>query len=149
MKAIIVAFALTISAISAADAAQVQAPSTIAPATQTPATQAPTATPMPRPTPGPVLVGGKSTFIVIFESGSNTKTVTPTQNNAPQGVYYVATPGTLCIGAVNVTTTGTVIPGGSITSKGPFTFTRIGSPAGCAVSISSSAGGPPATVVFQ
>lgn len=148
MKAIVVALALSAMGISAAEAAQVLAPATIAPATQTPATQAPTATPMARPTPGPVLVGGKSTFILVFDSG-NTKTLTPTQTNVPSGVFFVATPGTLCLGAVNVTTTGTIVPGGSITSKGPFTFTRIGSPAGCAVSISSSAGGPPATVVFQ
>ena len=148
MKAIVVALALSALGISAAEAAQVQAPATIAPATQTPATTAPTATPMVRPTPGPVLVGGKSTFILVFDS-VNAKTLTPTQTNAPPDVYYVATPGTLCLGAVNVTTTGTIVPGGSITSKGPFTFTRIGSPAGCAVSISSSAGGPPATVVFQ
>src|SRR5579885_3071381 len=107
MKAIVVALALSALGISAAEAAQVQAPSTIAPATQTPATPAPTATPMARPTPGPVLVGGKSTFILVFDSG-NTKTLTPTQTNAPPDVYYVAAPGTLCLGAVNVTATGTI-----------------------------------------
>jgi hypothetical protein len=148
MKALFISVVLVAVAVSAAGAQDVRAPSTLAPATQTPATQAATATPMARPTPGPVLVGGKSTFIVVFDSG-NTKTVIPTQANAPPGVSYVATPGTMCIGAVNVTTTGTILPGGPITSKGPFTFTRVGSPIGCAVSISSSAGGAPATVVFQ
>lgn len=96
-----------------------------------------------------MLVEGKSTYILVFDAGKNTKTILPTQAYAPPNTVFVATPGTLCIGAVNVTTAGTIIPGGSVTSKGPFIFTRVGSPIGCAVTISSTIGGPPATVVFQ
>ena len=149
MKAIVVALALAVLAFSAVDAEQIQAPSTIAPSTQTPATQPPAATPIAKPTPGPVLVEGKSTYILVFDTGKKTKTVEPSQAYAPPNTVFVATPGTLCAGSVNVTTAGTIIPGGSVTSKGPFTFTRVGSPIGCAVTISSSVGGPPAIVVFQ
>jgi hypothetical protein len=148
MKALFVSLVLVAAGVSAAGAQYVGGSSTLASATQTPAKVAPTATPVAKPTPGPVLVGGKSTSIVVFDAG-NAKTVMPTQANAPPGVSFVATPGTMCIGAVNVTASGTVLPGGPITSKGPFTFTRVGSPIGCAVSISSSAGGTPATVVFE
>jgi hypothetical protein len=149
MKALAIAVVLAVLAISAVNAEQVVAPSTIAPSTQTPSTAPPVETPIAKPTPGPVLVDGKSTYVLVFDNGKNSKVIESSQVYAPPNVYFVATPGTLCVGAVNVTTVGTVIPGGPVTSKGPFTITRIGAPAGCAISITSSAGGPPATVVFQ
>ena len=125
------------------------------PATPTPDINA-TSTPRPapemtvRPAPkiGPVLVDGKATLIVVFDP-SNVKTVSASQTQAPPGSYFFAQPGTMCIGAIKVMgSSPTVLPNGAITSNGPFTFTRVGSPVGCAVSISSSAGGAPATVVF-
>lgn len=104
--------------------------------------------PAAAPTAGPVLVDGKSTYVLAFDHG-NTKIVSASQEHAPPGRYFVATVGTICIGAVNVSGSAATIPTGGITSSGPFTFTRVGNTAGCAVSISSSAGGPPAVVVFQ
>ncbi|MGH7683791.1 MAG: hypothetical protein ACREMT_05570 [Vulcanimicrobiaceae bacterium] len=95
MKAVLIAVALVAVAVTDARG-QITPSATIAPATQTPATQAPVETPRPVPTPGPVLVDGKSTYILVFDKG-NTKTVTPTQQSAPANSYFVATPGTLCV----------------------------------------------------
>ncbi|HTX02698.1 MAG TPA: hypothetical protein VMD07_03370 [Candidatus Acidoferrales bacterium] len=97
---------------------------------------------------GPVLVNGKSTLGISF-SGSATQSVAAAQSHAPSGTYFTATPGMLCTGTVKVAGTSQALPGNPITSSGPFTFTRTGSPMGCAVTISSSAGGASATVVFQ
>jgi hypothetical protein len=106
-------------------------------------------TPRPAPKLGPVLADGKPTLIVVFGADAS-KTISVTQTQAPPGSYFFAQPGTMCIGAIKVAgSSPTVLPNGAITSNGPFTFTRVGSPVGCAVSISSSAGGTPATVVFQ
>ena len=99
--------------------------------------------------PGPVLVDGKRTYSVSF-GAATTQTATASQNHVPGGVYFIATPGILCDGTVTVTGSGSqALPGAPITSTGPFTFTRTGSPLGCAVTISSSAGGAAATIVFQ
>lgn len=107
-----------------------------------------TASPAPAPTAGPVLVNGKSTYVLVFDQG-NSKTISATQAHAPPGSYFVASIGTICIGALNVSGASPSLPNGAITSSGPFTFTRVGNTAGCAVSIGSSAGGSPATIVFQ
>jgi len=116
---------------------------TVAPST------APPVAPSPAPPKiGPVLVNGKSTFVLGFDQG-NSKTVTASQTHSPPGQYFVATPGTICIGSINVSGSDAAIPNGAIISSGPFTFTRVGNTSGCAVSITSSAGGLPAIVVFQ
>ena len=110
----------------------------------------PSATPAP-PAPvavGPVLVGGKSTYGISF-GGSTSQSATATQDHAPAGTYFVATAGMLCTGTVTVTGDSRPLPGNAVTSSGPFTFTRTGSPSGCAVTIRSSAGGTAATILFQ
>jgi len=109
-----------------------------------------TATPQPVATAGlgPVLVDGKATYGISF-SGSTTQSATASQARAPNGSYFIATPGMLCTGTVTITGTSQTLPGSPITSNGPFTFTRTGSPTGCAVTITSSAGGARATIVFQ
>ena len=118
------------------------------------AVASPTATPSAAPQPpktaaiGPVLVGGKSTYGISLSSAVS-QSATATQNGAPAGTYFTATPGTLCIGSVTVTGDGRQTPGNAITSSGQFTFTRTGSPLGCAITITSSAGGASATVLFQ
>jgi hypothetical protein len=117
-------------------------------------------TPLPSPTPspvptrrpppklGPVLVGGKTTYAVSFSSGA-TQTATASQFHAPYGSYFTATPSTLCLGVVKVAGPTPALAAAAITSSGPFTFTRLGTTSGCSVTISSSAGGASATVVFQ
>src|SRR5579872_1185174 len=109
-----------------------------------------TATPQPAATPGlgPVLVDGKTTYGIKF-AGAATQSATATQDRAPGGTYFIATPGMLCRGTVTVTGSSQPLPGNPITSNGLFTFTRTGSPLGCAITISSSAGGASATIVFQ
>jgi hypothetical protein len=118
--------------------------------TPTPApSPAPVATARPVYKPGPVLIGGKSTFIVTF-GDKDTQTFYATQAHAPQGGHFTATPGTLCLGAIKITGDPNALLFGPVTSsRGEFTVTRVGSPIGCSVSISSSAGGQPAVVVFQ
>lgn len=108
---------------------------------------APLTTPRPAPKLGPVLVGGKHTFVVTF-GDHDTQTIYASQSGAPAGAYFVATPATLCIGAITVSSGTSVLFNAPITSGGPFNITRVGNTTGCAVSISSSAGGQPATVVF-
>lgn len=108
----------------------------------------PSATATPAASLGPVLVNGKTTFGISF-SGSQTKTATASQINAPGNAYFIAVPGMLCTGTVTVAGTSQSLPGSPITSTGQFTFTRTGSPVGCAITISSSAGGATATIVFQ
>lgn len=120
---------------------------TIAIPSATPAAPAPTQSPVAPPQLGPVLVAGKATYVLTF-GPKNSQTITATQSHAPAGAYFIATPGTICLGAINVVGSATVGTGMGITSSGAFTFTRVGNPVGCAVSISSSAGGTPATVVF-
>lgn len=139
---------LSIALIATSFAGTAAVAQTAAPTASLPPT--PRAMPSPNSPPklGPVLADGKSTYILTFDKG-NSKTVLVSQANAPSNLYFVATVGTICIGAVNVTGSGPSIPNGAITSNGPFTFTRVGNTTGCAVSITSSAGGLPATVVFQ
>lgn len=139
----VVALAVTLSWVPYAGGAQT--PPALPPVAPAPS---PTAAPSAAPKLGPVLVAGKSTYVLAFDAGGS-KTVAATQVHAPSGSYFIATPGTICIGAVSVTGSSSLALGGGIISNGPFTFTRVGSTAGCAVSISSSAGGTPATVVFQ
>lgn len=102
----------------------------------------------PAPGVGPVLVGGKSTYAVSFGAASN-QSATASQDRAPGGTFFIATPGMLCAGTVTVAGTSQPLPGNPITSSGQFTFTRTGSPVGCAVTITSSAGGRSATILFQ
>lgn len=121
-------------------------------------TPAPTATATPRPAPvetlrpavrpGGVLVEGKHLLTVTFAT-KNAITVMASQPNAPSNTYFIATPGTICGGAVTVSGPTPALPGAPVTSGGPFTLTRVGSPTGCAISVSSSAGGEAATIVFQ
>lgn len=110
--------------------------------------QTPTPKPSPSPGLGPVQVDGKSTFQLSFGSSSS-QAATASQDRAPDGTYFIATPGMLCTGTVAVTGSSQQIAGNAIISTGRFTFTRTGSPLGCAVTISSSAGGRVATVIFQ
>jgi len=97
---------------------------------------------------GPVQIGGKNTYAVSFGASTN-QTAIASQDRAPRGTFFIATPGTLCVGAVTVTGSSQSLPGSPITSTGQFTFTRAGSPVGCAVTITSSAGGRSATILFQ
>ncbi|HEY1727770.1 MAG TPA: hypothetical protein VGG22_05325 [Candidatus Baltobacteraceae bacterium] len=111
----------------------------------------PVATPSATAAPaavGPVLVQGKSTYGISF-AGATSQSATATQDHAPAGTYFIATPGMLCTGTVTLTGDSRPLPGNPVTSSGPFTFTRTGSPAGCAVRIRSSAGGATATILFQ
>lgn len=118
--------------------------------TPTPAPPAaPVATAKPVYKPGPVLIGGKHTFVVTF-TDKDTQTFYAAQDHKPQSAYFIATPGTLCVGAVKIAgPEPNAMINAPITSGGPFTVTRVGSPIGCSLSVSSSAGGQPATVVFQ
>jgi hypothetical protein len=102
----------------------------------------------PAPGVGPVLVGGKSTYAVSFGASIN-QSATASQDRAPGGTFFIASPGMLCAGTVTITGTSQPLPGNPITSTGQFTFTRTGSPVGCAVTITSSAGGSSATILFQ
>ncbi|MGH7192271.1 MAG: hypothetical protein ACREJM_01915, partial [Candidatus Saccharimonadales bacterium] len=59
-------------------------------------------------------------------------------------------PVTLCLGSIKITGDPNALMNAPVTSaRGEFTAIRLGSPIGCSVSVSSSAGGRPATVVFQ
>ena len=86
---------------------------------------------------------------MTFASG-NAQTISATQANVPKGTIFSASPGALCLGTVAVAGSQGSIPSGkSVTSTGPFTFTKIGNPAGCSFSIVSSVGGTTATVTFK
>ena len=77
-------------------------------------------------------------------------TCTATQANAPPGTVFSASPGSLWLGTVTVAGPPGGLPlGKTVTSTGPFTFTKTGNPAGCSVSIASSVGGHTATVTFK
>jgi hypothetical protein len=137
-------------AAASAFAQSTSAPSSgpLTPAPSPSAPPAPVTTPRPAATVGPVLVDGKQTLIVTFGDRA-TRTFEASQAHAPPGSYFVANPGTMCLGAVRISAGTSVLLNAPVTSNGPFTLTRLGDPAGCAISISSTAGGAPATVVFH
>jgi hypothetical protein len=121
-------------------------------------TPQPTATATPRPAPletlrpvahpGQVLVEGKHLLTVTFAT-KDTITVMASQPFAPSNAYFIATPGTICSGAIKVSGPSPALANAPVTSGGPFTLTRVGPLIGCAISVSSSAGGDAATIVFQ
>ena len=119
----------------------------VTPQPSPPAPPAPVETMRPAQAPGPVLVDGKHVDTVTFTLQTSA-TVYASQTRVPSGTYFIASPGTLCNGAVKVTTTNPVPPNAPIVSGGPFTLTRIGPTTGCAISVSSSAGGEAATITF-
>jgi len=104
--------------------------------------------PAPAPALGPVLIDGKPVVEVTFATG-NTQTIGASQAHAPAGNTYTATPSTLCNGTVRVTGAASDVATTTVTSHGAFTLTRLGTPVGCAIAITSNAGGTPATVTFK
>lgn len=100
---------------------------------------------------GPVLINGNTSFTPPRLGDGQSFTVTASQPDAPAGTYFIAGTTSACIRTISVLGGGK--PGappfsGYITSSGRFTFYRLGSPQGCTVTISSSAGGDPATISF-
>jgi hypothetical protein len=100
---------------------------------------------------GPVLLNGTDTLTPPHLSDGQSFTVTASQPDAPPGTYYIAGTTPECVAHVSVIAGGQ--PGappfsGYITSMSKFTIYRLGDPAGCQITISSSAGGRPTTIAF-
>jgi len=100
---------------------------------------------------GPVLLNGQTSFAPPTLTDGQSVTVTASQNDAPSGTYFIAGGSPQCIRTLQIVGGGE--PGappfsGYITSSGKFTFYHLGNSAGCVVTITSSAGGDPATIAF-
>ena len=100
---------------------------------------------------GPILINGSQTFAPPQLSDGQSVTITASQPDAPPGTYFIAGTTRACVAHVSVLGGGQ--PGappfsGYITSSGKFTIYRLGDPAGCQITISSSAGGTPTTIAF-
>jgi len=100
---------------------------------------------------GPVLINGSTSFTPPRLGDGQSVTVTASQPDAPAGTYFIAGGTSACIKTISIL--GGDKPGappysGYITSSGKFTFYHLGASEGCTVTISSSAGGDPATISF-
>jgi len=100
---------------------------------------------------GPVLLNGQTSYTPPRLADGQSVTVSASQNDAPQGTYFIAGGTSQCIRTLQIVGGGK--PGappfsGYITSSGQFTFYHLGDTAGCVVTITSSAGGSPATISF-
>ncbi len=100
---------------------------------------------------GPVLVNGQDSYAPPNLTDGQSVTVNASQNDVPAGTYFIAGGSPQCIRTLQIVGGGQ--PGappfsGYITSSGKFTFYHLGNTAGCVVTITSSAGGDPATISF-
>lgn len=100
---------------------------------------------------GPVLLNGQPAFTPPNLADGQSVTVTASQDNAPSGTYFIAGGSPQCVRTLQIVGGGQ--PGappysGYITSSGKFTFYHLGDTKGCTVTITSSAGGDPATISF-
>jgi len=103
---------------------------------------------------GPIYINGAATNLTLSLGGSGqAQVVTITQNGAPSGTYFTATPGAGCAGNVaivsNAQPSAPAAQPPTIASNGPFTVTTLTSNRSCAITLVSSADQTQGTLTIQ